>query len=120
MPIYRFRCGECDDVIERILPMLQSQAATKCDQCGTLRKRDYGSEHAHAAPDSYGKTKWSDSLAVSIDQIDEHRRAFPDVKIDAEGRPGFDSYRQHDAYLKKAGFVKQPNKRGKRRGTRIS
>jgi len=120
MPIYVFKCPGCEERVQETLPMSQSQDAPNCEQCGQVTQRDYGSEHAHTAPDSYAHTKWSDSLAVSIDQIGEHRRAFPEVKIDAQGRPGFDSYQQHDAYLKKTGFVKQPNKRGKRHATRIS
>lgn len=58
----------------------------------------------------YGRTKYSDSLAMSPTQVAEHKKLFPDIKIDDQCRPGFDSFRQHDNYLKKCGFGKLPQK----------
>lgn len=58
----------------------------------------------------YIHTKYSDSLAINPNQIPEHKRLFPDVKLDTQGRPGFDTVGQHDDYLKKTGFIKQPQK----------
>lgn len=119
MPIYNFKCPAGDAMSELVLPMSQSNDAPTCGLCGRVMQRDYRAEHAHVAPDSYDKVRWSDSLAVAPCQIAEHRRLFPDVRIDSEGRPGFESYPQQDAYLEKTGHVKIPAKRGKRRGTKI-
>lgn len=55
----------------------------------------------------------SDSLAVPPTQIAEHRANFPDIDMDECGRPHFTSFSQHDKYLGKAGFVKQPGMHNK-------
>jgi len=52
----------------------------------------------------------SDSLAISPDQIKEHREQFPDIDVLPDGRIRFTSFRQHDKYLKKTGFRKVPQK----------
>ena len=79
----------CDEQMERIFP--------KGKRVSVLGK-------------PYMRTKYSDSLAVSVGQIAEHREKFPDVKIDNEGRPGFDNVKQQDAYLEASGMVKHPQK----------
>jgi hypothetical protein len=58
-----------------------------------------------------GDTFWSESLAISPDQAAEHRRQFPDVKIDTEGRLGFDSVKQRSDYCEKTGFVKKSQRK---------
>jgi DNA-directed RNA polymerase subunit RPC12/RpoP len=49
----------------------------------------------------------SDSLAVPVGQIAEHRQNFPDVEVRPDGRPRFTSIKQYDNYMKKTGFLKQ-------------
>jgi hypothetical protein len=80
-------------------------------------RRDFGFEKVHASSDSYQRSIISDSLAMHPDQIPEHNRMFPDVKVHKDGRPEFTNYKQHQTYLEKTGFVKMPGK--KRRGKRI-
>jgi hypothetical protein len=72
--------------------------------------RDFQSDVFHTASDSYAKPIVSDSLAVSIDQIAEHRRQFPDIKMTDQGQPVFDKYSTHEAYLEKTNFKKDPAK----------
>jgi len=60
----------------------------------------------------------SDSLAVAPQQVEEHRRTFPDIPLTKEGQPVFTNYKQHENYLKKTGFVKLKSK-VKRKGVRI-
>jgi hypothetical protein len=81
--------------------------------------RNYAAENAHTPADSYATPLHSDSLAIAPDQAEEHRRLFPDIKLDEQCRPVFEKYSQHDAYLEKCGFVKQTNKHGKRRATTL-
>ena len=119
MPTYVFKCSDCDTEVEKVLPMSQSQLGPTCQQCGTSMQRNYASEHAHASADSYATPIHSDALAISPDQVEEHRRMFPDIELDSECRPVFTKYSTHDAYLEKAGFVKHPNKHGKRRSTTL-
>ena len=85
--IYNTEC--CDKDMERVFP------DAKCFNIN-------GGGYLH--------TKYSDSMAVSISQIDEHKQMHPDIKIDAQGRPGFDSVKQQDRYLNACGFMKHPQK----------
>lgn len=119
MPTYVFKCSDCGIEAEKVLPMSQCQFGPACPKCGVNMRRAYGAEHAHAAADSYAKPIHSDALAVAPDQVEEHRRMFPDIEIDHQCRPVFTKYSQHDAYLEKTGFVKNPNKHGKRRSTTL-
>ena len=58
----------------------------------------------------YMHTRYSNSMAVSMSQIKEHKQMHPDVKIDAQGRPGFDTVRQEDKYMDAVGMVKIPQR----------
>ena len=118
MPVYCFICPECDNTQEVVRPMKNSSLSLVC-ACGANMRRDFAAQKTNAGNKEYAKTKYSDSLAISPSQVEEHRRLFPDVKIDNQGRPGFDSFKQHDSYLEKTGFVKVPQKirkRGRRLG----
>lgn len=55
----------------------------------------------------------SQSLAMNPSQIAEHKKHFPDVEVTPDGCPVFTNYRQHDEYLEKTGFVKNPNRGGR-------
>lgn len=90
-----------------------------CDCRGELMARDYQAERANIGDREYRRPIVSHSLAVSPQQVAEHRRAFPDIKMTDDGCPVFTSYRQHDTYLKKIGAVKKPQ-RIRNRGKRIA
>lgn len=93
-----------------------SKKLVECE-CGEQMVRDYGSERANIGDREYRRPIHSDALAIMPHQVAEHKRRFPDVKLDAECRPIFDSYRKHDAYLKANGYVKRPQRirsRGKK------
>lgn len=119
MPIYCFVCPKCGDPAEIVRPMKDACLPLVCDVCGVKMRRDYAAQKTNAGNKEYGKTKYSDSLAISPSQVEEHRRMFPDIPIDNQCRPGFDNYQQHDKYLEKCGFEKVPQRR-KPRGRRIS
>ena len=119
MPIYVFKCCKCGVEVDKTLPMSQCQSKQTCPECSAAMLRNYGAEHAHTSADSYATPIHSDALAIAPDQVEEHRRMFPDVEIDHQCRPVFTKYSQHDAYLEKTGFVKNPNKHGKRRSTTL-
>lgn len=123
MPMYTYKCPECGYSKEIMRPMEESDLCVPCDgerACKqSLMQRDFAADLFHTSSDSYSKPLVSDSLAVSVDQIDEHKQAFPDVDITKEGQPVFRSYKQHDAYLEKTGFIKSPQKK-KRREKKIT
>lgn len=111
MPFYDFQCQEHKTTKEIFctmseLPVEGSGDCPKCPECHKEMTRDYMSERGGAGCKKYSKPFVSDAMAMSPDQIPEHNRLFPDIKVEPDGRPSFDSYRQHDDYLKKTGFRK--------------
>lgn len=111
MPMYSFKCTKCMNVTEVMRPMSESDEPCHCSRCAARMRRNFQADLFHTSDDSYKTPLVSDSLAVNMDQIDEHKQAFPDVEITKEGQPVFRSYTQHEAYLKKVGFVKDPKKK---------
>jgi hypothetical protein len=85
----------------------------ECKECGASAIRDYSG--CSIGNTEYAKPLHSDSLAMNPNQVSEHRKKFPDVEVDKQGRPVFRNFKQHDRYLKKTGFVKVPQKT-KRKG----
>lgn len=110
MPLYAYRCPACGRTEEVIRPMSESGDTLSCS-CGEQMDRDMAAENG-AVPVGCENAEvfWSDSLAISPEQVAEHRKKFPDVLIDAECRPGFTSHKQREKYLEACGFVKQPAK----------
>ncbi len=117
MPIYCFSC-KCGEDIEVVRPMSQSGEFQMC-VCGKKMNRDYQAMNIMSGNKEYGKAIISDSLAMNPNQIPEHNRLFPDIKVLPDGRPVFDNYQKHDAYLKKTGFEKA-RKKIKKKGKRIA
>ena len=123
MPFYLFECSDCNTneeifcaISER--PREGTGTYPKCSKCGEEMNRDYGSTHIGGNKE-YGTPLASDSLAMNPDQIPEHNRMFPDVKVLPDGRPVFENFKQHDKYLKATGFRKIP-KKIKPKGIRIA
>lgn len=113
MPIYPYRC-KCGNAEEFIDAIKNCSKERKCSVCGKKMYRVYS---FNVGDKEYAKPLHSDSLAITPAQVAEHKKHFPDIKIDDECRPIFESYKQHDNYLKKTGFVKEPQKirnRGKK------
>lgn len=116
MPLYTYVCPVCGIQEEKHLPMNHK----KPQHCTQDMVRDYQAD----APNIGGCTEYhkplvSDSLAVNPDQINEHKKEFPDIEITPAGQPIFTNFKQHDGYLKKTGFRKVPQ-RIRRKGTKIS
>jgi len=110
---WTFVCEQCRRVLEKDMSPFDDNMnrvySTEC--CDKYMQRVFPNHkqfHILGAP--YIRTKYSDSLAVSISQIEEHKKMHPDVKIDAQGRPGFDTVQQQDRYLDAIGMRKDPQK----------
>ena len=118
MPQYTFKCSECGTSVERVLRMSESDDPQVCPRCTSIvpMHRDYQADMCNVGNKEYATPIHSDSLAISPEQVTEHQRLFPDVKLDSECRPILENYQQHNNYLEKTGFIKQrqkPKKRGK-------
>ncbi len=122
MPTYTFVCDKCHRAGEKILPMQEADEPQFCSVCDSEMRRDFQADLPFTAGRDYHRAIVSDSLAISIDQVAEHRKHFPDIELACDGvsaRPVFDNYKRHDDYLKKTGFKKSPQKI-RRRGKRIA
>uniref|UniRef100_A0A6M3KWA0 Uncharacterized protein n=1 Tax=viral metagenome TaxID=1070528 RepID=A0A6M3KWA0_9ZZZZ len=90
-----------------------------CECKDGMMKRDIASERPHVRrTEDYSHPIHSDSLAISPSQVAEHKKMFPNIKLDSECRPIFDNYVEHDKYLKTCGFDKK-EQRIKPKGKRI-
>lgn len=111
MPMYTFKCEKCGTREEVIRPMINSDLPVACE-CGRgMMNRDFKTDAFHTPSGGYSKHIVSDSMAMAIDQIPEHKRLFPNIEVTPEGQPVFDNYADHDAYLEKCKYVKHPAKR---------
>ena len=123
MPIYEFYCKNCGSDIEIMAPMSKVPKGHKCVACTTEMVRVYS---INAGNKEYGKPLVSHSLAIHSEQVAEHNRLFPDIKVRNDGCLEFHNYQQHDKYLKKIGWEKRPqktrgaHKNGKRRQVQAS
>lgn len=118
MPRYCFICPSCNINLEVVRPMADAMEPWYCT-CGKEMQRSFQAERVNTGGKDYSRPIHSDSLAISPTQRAEHQRLFPDIKLDNQCRPIFDSFRNHENYLKKTGFIKHPGK-SKRKGKRIA
>jgi len=109
MPLYEFKCEQCQETITQVLSMKGDiPESVPCVGCNGIPAYRVWAFNAH--DDSYNTPLVSDALAVHPSQVEEHRRKFPNIKVRPDGRPEFTSFSQHDAYLKATGFHKKPQK----------
>jgi putative FmdB family regulatory protein len=111
MPTYCFVCPECGFTGETVRPLKEYYKPFKCSECKTEMVRDYQAEAVNISGRDYRRPIVSDSLAISPEQIAEHKQLFPDIQVTSEGQPVFDNYSQHNKYLEKTGFRKKRKRR---------
>jgi len=121
VPQYCYFCPECDRKLETVNPMYKASTPVYCGYCKIQMNRDFRAESVlvGAGKRSYHRPIISNSMAMNLNQIAEHRRKFPDIQVTSEGQPVFDNYSEHEAYLKKCNIVKVPQRK-KKKGKRIA
>ena len=119
MPLYYYKCKVCGSTDSDIRVIADRNNPTACCECDGVMERAVGLENPNIVrTEDYAKPLHSDSLAINPSQIAEHKKLFPDIEIDSQGRPVFKKYRQHDRYLEACGFDKK-EQRIKPKGKRI-
>lgn len=108
MPMYDYECDACGGQVQEVRSIANRRDESECLSCGGNMSKVILS--APAIHGNYRTPVVSDSMAVGIDQIAEHKKAFPDVRITDQGQPIMENFTQHEAYLKKSGFIKWPGK----------
>jgi len=102
MAIHRFVCNECNVIIEDTT----TKGIHKCPKCGA----DMTLDCKIAIHGNYTHPIHSDALAISPTQIAEHKRLFPNIRLDKACRPIFEKFTDHEAYMKKCNIIKHPQK----------
>jgi hypothetical protein len=115
MPAYSFKCPDCGEKAEKIMTMAEVDTMVVLCKCrgvgkGTVMNRDFQADLFHTASDRYTKVIISDSLAISMDQIADHKAQFPDIGVTNEGQLVFDKFSTHEKYLKDTNHIKHPGK----------
>lgn len=111
MVLHRFICNKCNIAIEDNT----TKGIHKCPLCG----EDMALDCKIAIHGNYTHPIHSDALAISPSQLAEHKKLFPNIRLDKAYRPIFENFTDHEAYLKKCGLVKHPQKI-KNKGKRIA
>lgn len=116
MPRYSYKCPMCHVTQEIIKPMSQALDEETCTipGCKGILRRDYRTDQPNVVGTEYPNEVASDSLAMHPEQIVEHQRSFPEIKVLPDGRPVFRDTKQHADYLKKIGWEKAPSKHARR------
>ena len=102
MVTHDFVCSNCDIIVQDT----SAEKTHYCSKCGKAMRWDLVGNRSSRGDYNFV----SDSLAINPEQIAEHKKEFPDVGVLPDGRIEFNSFRQHDRYLKKTGFYKHPKK----------
>lgn len=107
MPMYSFKC-DCGNTGEELGSMSNPPKHRNCTICGDRMYRDYGDVRVGGTPSH--KPVVSQSMAIGVEQIPEHREKFPDVQVHSDGVLQFKSNKQKDSYMEKTGFYQPPKK----------
>lgn len=111
MIVHNFVCDNCNKVIQDTV----TTGIHKCPVCGSDMRWDLNI----AIHGNYSKPIHSDALAINPDQVEEHKKKFPNIELDSQCRPIFDNYVRHRNYLKATGFTKLRQKQ-RPKGKRIA
>lgn len=109
MATHRFVCDGCVITVEDT-----NMNVHQCPQCHEDMRIDF---MVTAARGDYNHI--SNSLAISPDQVNAHRKLFPDVDVLPDGRLHFKSVKSQERYCDKTGFHKE-RQRTKPQGSRIA
>jgi putative FmdB family regulatory protein len=113
--MYSYKCPNCGHRQEVTKPMSESDLQEICGSCDmTFMDRDFAADLFSTPKDTYSKPIVSNSMAVAVDQIAEHKALYPNIRMTNEGQPIFEKFSDHEKYLKDTGFVKNPGKIRKR------
>ena len=110
MPQYCYKCPECRYFDINVRNMSDLEPDIICFDCGTKMVRDYRAEGVKIGIHEYDGGHVSDSLGMHPEQIPEHQKRFPDIKVQSDGRPVFRDTNQHSKYLDTIGWEKKPSK----------
>jgi len=85
MPRYVYQCRECLEVIEEIRPMRKRHIKPDCPNGHGKMPRCIGLEQCNTDTKDFLHPILSERMGVMASQVDEHRKAFPNIPITDTG-----------------------------------
>lgn len=102
--IYCYECDKCSRKSEELRDRDKRNARKKC-KCGGVFRRNLRSELVNSPEQDYRTPVLSDAMGVHPNQVQEHRRAFPDIPITDDGRVVCSSHANKKRHMKALGFI---------------
>lgn len=102
MKLHTYKCWDCGYHF--------SDKAINAPDCPKCKSSKTGMDCKIAIHGNYQHPIHSDALAISPTQIEEHKRLFPNIRLDKACRPIFEKFTDHEAYLKRCNIIKHPQK----------
>lgn len=103
MPIYCYRCKECEKREEMVRPSGDRRRFPDCPDCGQKMVRDFATE-AGSKKFAVGHTYFSSSMGVHPDQVEEEKKLHPDWNFDERGRLEVNGYQDQKQKARELGM----------------
>lgn len=105
MPVYTFRCPQCDKVADHVLPVDLRYTQQVCPSCGNDDcTRDLTAEAVHSTDQEYHTPVYSNALGINPAQIPDALKRFPHHEYAPDGRMILRSHAQRKRVMKELGF----------------
>lgn len=114
MPMYCYKCPECGHKETDVRPIAQRNEPMAClccprfaegnDQPPARMVRDITAEGCGSGNQEYAKPIYSEAMGVHPDQVQEHRRAHPNIEMTNTGEVVIRSHAEHKRVMKELGF----------------
>lgn len=101
MPIYSYKCLQCNKTQDEYREVRDRNKKGKCNSCGMNNKRAFINR---IQTTDYSKEHLSDAMGVPPGQVEEHRRMFPDIPMTDDGRVIVKSHMERKKFLKQLGL----------------
>ena len=85
MPIYCYGCSNCGATASHMRRMRDCRKPIRCS-CGRPMRRLYRAERVGSPNQNWSETVFSDSMGVAPSQVAAHRKAHPNIPMNAEGQ----------------------------------
>jgi putative FmdB family regulatory protein len=108
MPVYEFRCSQCEESWSVMRPMAECKDPAHCPKCAKVGERNFIGEHHGTAHHAGNWPMKSEALGVHPDQIGEAveqaRKLGIPTEFTKDGRPILTSPGHRKRYAEALGF----------------
>ncbi len=106
MPIFSYKCEMCGYITDEYFKSADSRERyISCNLCGNRAKYNIGAQTVNSTEQDYAKPVLSETIGVQPHQVQDHKRAYPDVPITPDGRVIMKSHAERKRILKRLGYM---------------